>query len=357
MKKLKLIVSDFHIGKGRMLEDGSLNTLEYFIYDQKFIDFLDFYCSRDFSGAEVELILNGDFLNTLQVDYRDRYPAEITEHMDVQKVKQIFEGHPELFDALRDFAATPHHSITYIAGNHDPALHWQAVRELIDQRLETQVTYPSFSYAFDGILVEHGHQYAASNRFNLKRLYLSRGRSEPILNLPWGSHFVINYLNQIKRKRSYVDRVQPFGHFLTYAMVFDTGFALRATARLIWFFLRQQFRPGKWRPEDLLITFQVLKDVSIVPRLDLNALEILKKGHYHTVIFGHNHQPAFMRLGKNRLYINTGTWNEIIYMDLPNLGRQHRMTYAVINYDEQGIPCSHLKLWKGGYSEQEDIIF
>ena len=154
MKKLKLIVSDFHIGKGRMLEDGTLNTLEDFIYDDKFIDFLEYYSSRDYRSAEVELILNGDFLNTLQVDYRDKYPAEITEHMDVEKVRQIFEGHPELFDAMRDFAAAPHHSITYIAGNHDPALHWQAVREMIDERLSTQVTYPSFSYAFESILME-----------------------------------------------------------------------------------------------------------------------------------------------------------------------------------------------------------
>ncbi len=357
MRRIKLVISDFHLGKGRFLEDGSINSLEDFIYDDKFIQFLEYYSRGEFERCEVELIINGDFLNTLQVDYGEKYPEAITERIAVDKVNQILSGHPDLFDAMQRFAQVPHHSITYLAGNHDPVVYWQAVRELINQRFSTNVRFYSFSYAFDGIYIEHGNQYAAANHFEPDRLFLSKGFPEPILNLPWGCLFVIKYLNRIKQHRPYVDKVRPFGRYLLAALFFDTGFAIRAILRLVGFFLKQQYVWLYYNRKRLIDVLRITREISIIPDLEGPGRAIMKKGQYHTVIFGHNHKAAFRRLGKNRLYVNTGTWNDIIHLDISNLGRQIRMTYAYIDYDDKGRPKTRLKIWKGTRTVEEDVIY
>ena len=357
MRRIKLVLSDFHIGKGRWLEDGSLNPLEQFFYDEKFIEFLDYYSRDEFRRCEVELILNGDFLNTIQVDYDEELPEAITERGSLEKVKLIVEGHPELFEALRRFAQAPHHSITYILGNHEPGLLWTGVRQWLEQALETRIRYPGFSYTFDGIYIEHGQQYHTVNRFDPNQLFLTRGLKEPIINLPWGSFFVIKYLNQLKKKRPHIDRIQPFGRYLLLSLIFDPWFAFPSLFKLVIFFFRQQL---EWHPEQknpIITSLNILSELSIIPNLEAYARQILSRRHYHTVILGHNHQPAYRKLGENQLYVNTGTWNDLIHLDLANLGRQRRMTYALIEYDRQGRARTRLKIWKGTRLVEEDVVF
>lgn len=357
MKRYKLVVSDFHIGSGQLLEDGEVNPLEDFIFDSRFIGFLDYYSTDRFKRAEVELILNGDFLNTLQVDYREEFSRDISERVAVEKVRKIFRGHPELFDALIRFAATSNHRIAYIVGNHDPALHWPAARQEFDRRLDAEVYYPDFKYVFDGIWVEHGQQHSAANRFDPDRLFVGTGE-EKVLNLPWGCLWVIEYLNVIKQQRTYIDRVQPFGRYIFLALFFDTPFALSAIGRLIAFFIKEQLSRGKWKSRlELKKTWDLLTQLTIIPHLGKDARKILARPGYHTVIFGHSHQPAFRRYGRDKIYINTGTWNDIIHLDIQNLGRQRRMTYAFIDYPDKRKPRARLKIWKGTHLPEEDVIF
>ena len=40
-KQIKLVVSDLHLGVGRFLENGQLNSLDEFYFDEK--SFLNFY--------------------------------------------------------------------------------------------------------------------------------------------------------------------------------------------------------------------------------------------------------------------------------------------------------------------------
>jgi hypothetical protein len=65
--KYKIVVSDFHLGKGRYFENGTQNILEDFIYDREFSEFLNYHRSGAFAEADVEVILNGDILNLLQI--------------------------------------------------------------------------------------------------------------------------------------------------------------------------------------------------------------------------------------------------------------------------------------------------
>ena len=358
MRRYKLVVSDFHVGMGQLLETGEVNPLEDFIFDGRFISFLEFYRSDDYAHAEVELILNGDFLNTLLISYGEDAPAEMTEDESIAQVQKIFAGHPELFDALAAFAATPNHHLTYVVGNHDPAIHWPGVRQIWNDRIGVNTFFPGFVHAFDGIWVEHGHQYTAANRFEPDRLFRRDRRGREILDLPWGCVWVIEYLYEVKKERVYIDRVQPFSRYLFLGLFFDPVFALRAIGRLIVWSIRHRTQNGMWRDwNEFRRTFDMINHASLVPRLDPFARRILAKPGIHTVIFGHNHQAAYRRYGVDKLYVNTGTWNDIIHLDVQNLGRQRRMTYAFIDYQTSLRPSTRLKIWKGTRQTEEDVIF
>ncbi|MCJ8277806.1 MAG: hypothetical protein MJK18_13265, partial [Bdellovibrionales bacterium] len=103
-KRIKLIVSDMHLGKGKILEDGSVNKLEEFFFGEKFAEFLDYYTSGQYRDYSVELIINGDFLNFLQVDYKGHFLTVFTEQVSMEILKDIVEGQPEAFTALKEFA-------------------------------------------------------------------------------------------------------------------------------------------------------------------------------------------------------------------------------------------------------------
>ncbi len=358
MERYKLVISDFHIGTGLLAEDGSLNPLEYFIFDPRLIAFFDYYSSGHYKHADVELILNGDFLNTLQVDFQERYPTEISEEVAINKLRKIVDGHPEVFDAMRRFAKTSHHRITYIVGNHDPGILWPGVREELGRILEAEINFAGFNYTFDGIWIEHGHQYHPSNRFDVDNLFTKNAVGEDILNLPWGCLWVIEFLNQAKKERVYVDRIQPFRRYLLLGVVFDPFFGIPAITRLALHFLRNRLRKQNLADKaERKRTLEILRNMTVVPKLENTARRILARPGYHTVIFGHNHQAAYRRFGKEKLYVNTGTWNDIIHLDIQNLGRQRRMTYAFIDYPDKKRPRVKLKIWKGTQLVEEDVIF
>src|SRR5690349_21073839 len=150
MKKIKVVVSDFHLGKGHILADGSLNIFEEFYYDDKFTEFLDYYSSGEFTEADVEVIINGDFLNLLQTDYKGHFTTVLTESIDLHKVKAIVEGHKSVFEALKRFASRPHKRLTYVVGNHDQGMLWQKTREYLDEVCGTRINFKNIVYFFDG---------------------------------------------------------------------------------------------------------------------------------------------------------------------------------------------------------------
>ena len=64
-----VVLSDLHLGKGRYLKDGQPNIMEEFEEDERFSEFVDYYSSGEFEEEEVHLVLNGDILNLIQIDF------------------------------------------------------------------------------------------------------------------------------------------------------------------------------------------------------------------------------------------------------------------------------------------------
>ena len=153
MKKIKLIVSDMHLGKGKILENGSVNKLEEFFFGEKFAELLDYYTSGKFRDYEVELIINGDFLNFLQVDYNGHFLTVFTEDVSLDILKDIIEGQPEAIKAMKEFAKKPGNQITYVVGNHDQAMLWPKLRSYLNEVIGVPIRYKSIVHFFDGIHV------------------------------------------------------------------------------------------------------------------------------------------------------------------------------------------------------------
>ncbi|MBI2083649.1 MAG: metallophosphoesterase [Deltaproteobacteria bacterium] len=357
MRKVKIIVSDFHIGKGVFLPNGTRNPLEDFFYDTKFIEFLQYHRAGEYENADVELICNGDFFNHLQLDYYERHPEWISEKVALSRTDAILKGHPEVFAEMKRFAETPNHRILFMLGNHDPGLLFPSIAERLRKAFGTNVSVRTTPYRFDGVHVEHGNQFFADNAYNTERLFLKRDLPEPIVNLPWGSYFVIHYLNEVRRERPYFHKVYPFKYYLRWALIHDTVFALKSIFRILFYFCRLRFTKDPHRRSSFVRTIQIIKEVGLSPRLDLEAKKILlTEREAHVVIFGHSHHAVMRQFAPGKVYLNTGVWNEQLSLEMSDPGKVVRLTYGQLDYDEHGVPHPSLKEWKGSHRIIEEVI-
>ncbi len=354
--KLKLVVSDFHLGKGPYREDGSVNVFEDFRQDGKFAQFLDYHSDGEWKDADVELIVNGDFFNLLSLDLDGRMQEAITERVSVEKTEAILRGHPTVFDALERFAAAPQRSVTFIMGNHDPGLLFGGVRDTISRRVRGNHRFILDSYDFDGVHVEHGMQREPMNAFNPAR-YFREQDGQVLLNLPLGSRYIIHVLNEEKAQRPYIDKVAPFASYYRWALFNDPEAVLRISLRSVGFVLAAALkRIPHLDPMPLADLVKRFARYTAFPTLEHEARHLLARKGYHTVIMGHTHVPLYREYGRDRVYVNTGTWNPMTSLDMGNLGRTEQLTYAHVEYVD-GRPRARLREWRGLSRPVEDVFF
>ncbi len=267
----QIILSDLHLGAGFF---GGANPLEDFRHDQQFHEFI--LALRDESesaGRPMDLIINGDFIEFLQVpavpvseyDPRAVYPEEAyrttTEADSVLRTDLVIAGHRPVFEGLAAFLSErPRRTVTVIKGNHDVPLHWPGVQERIRQALGAtgpRASLLTFAERFilrDGVYVEHGNQYGDP----LNSLDDFENPVDPRhpdrLKMPIGSRFVIEFFNHVESEKWWVDAVKPITALIAYGMVLETTFALRALAILLTAIPGMIFRPfaaGQGEPSPL----------------------------------------------------------------------------------------------------------
>lgn len=246
--KFKIVISDLHLSAGREAEG---NPLEDFRSDRDFVDFVDeLVAESERDDAEVELIVNGDAFEMLQVPHVDQYdPAVVyapeqyhssSEEDSVRKMAIIIDGHRPFFEALGRFLriGPPRRYMTFVKGNHDVNLHWEAVQDLIREATgATGGRRPLLNFEErrinrEGIYVEHGNQYASATD-QIDDMEEPHDHDRPgQLAIPPGSWFVMDVFNQVERERYWVDGVKPISAMVWYALAFDFPFAARAIATL-----------------------------------------------------------------------------------------------------------------------------
>ena len=353
---LKLVVSDFHLGKGPYREDGSVNVFEDFRCDGKFAEFLDYHRAGDHADDEVELVVNGDFFNLLSVDLDGRFSDAITERVAVEKTDAIIRGHPLVFEALKRFAAAPGHGVVFVMGNHDPGLLFPGVREAVTRAVGGKHAYVLDGYDFDGVHVEHGMQHEPMNAFNPKRYFVERG-GELAINLPLGSRYIIEVLNGEKALRPYIDKVAPFRRYFMWALFNDPAVVFNISAKSLHFGVRALLK--KIPHVDEVSPRQILERLVLFtafPTLEREAKHLLARRGFNTVIMGHTHVPLYREYARDKVYINTGTWNPMTSLDMGNLGRTEVLTYAHVEWVD-GTPRARLREWRGLQRPAEDVFF
>ncbi|MFQ1002348.1 metallophosphoesterase [Modestobacter sp. SSW1-42] len=135
----------------------------------------------------VELVLAGDFLDLLRMGRAGEGAEHVAAILRTSR-------YAELFDALREFARSPRHRVTYVIGNHDVEVWWNADvrRTLVDAGLVHDFAL-SYRASFAGhpdqvVYCEHGNQFDPTNAIH--------DYTDP-LDTPLGAHIVEDVVRPI----------------------------------------------------------------------------------------------------------------------------------------------------------------
>ena len=362
MDKIKIVISDCHLSAGRFFE-GRLNAHEDFNFDDEMCSLFDHFSSGAYGEGpdgpvEVELFINGDYLDFLNVPYHGEFEDAITEEISLYKLEAIIAGHPKVMAALRRFASHPNKRITYLVGNHDADLFFPKVRERIIREWDPNGQFPSEKVTLiasqdhvrfeGGVEIHHGNQFEAVHVLNFEKPVLKSFLNDPVLNIPWGSFYVLKIVNRLKGEREFIDKVRPIKVFVFFGLILDPIFTLKFVFLSLFYFLRTRFIYSPKRHSSLRVTAKILsQETDFLLDLERQARRLLdSKEDIQTVIFGHTHKPMNKVYPDGKQYINTGTWTKMINLDWRSIGQQYCLTFAFIRIRDGKSQCE-LRQWVG----------
>lgn len=365
MKLLRLVLSDLHLGTGS--RPGELNVFEDFHYDDEFAELLAHYDRQAGEDGEIELILNGDVFDLLKVKIGGVWPTEITDEIATEKLRQCMDGHPKFVNALKEFVGKERRRLVFLPGNHDLDMWFPGPQELFKRYVAPGkaaerihfVTSGDTYYLPEGIQIRHGHQLERIHRVDYDKMTRTRRDGTVILDLPWGSLWILEVMNPAKALRSYVDRIQPLSRFLLAALLFDTRYVLGFLYHSSAYWLRRRiFNFAAWREYVRWFPKALREEIIALGGYDEAAVRALKKLRgVQYLIIGHSHGPRFRQLPDGKILVNTGTWMRMINLDIRHLGQDSGLTYCRIEYSDDGRPTVNLMRWLGSRRPFEVIPY
>jgi UDP-2,3-diacylglucosamine pyrophosphatase LpxH len=216
--------------------------------------------------------------------------------------------------------------------------------------------YKNIVYLVDGIHVEHGHMHEPINRMDPRKLFIKQDLLEPILNLPLGSHFFIEFVLKLKEKYPHVDKIRPIDMLFKWALINDPKLLFVGIKLLIKYLYKLLFvhdRNHSWSARRIM---KMAFSSAIFPDLSQSAKKILSDDRVHSVVFGHTHIYEYKKWGSKKEYFNTGTWTELTSLDVTSFGKITKLTYVMFDYAEgDQEPHGRLKEWKGFHRIEEDV--
>lgn len=353
--RYRLILSDLHLGKGAQVPTSSGVDHEEFLYDEKLIEFLEFYSSGPFENESVEIVFNGDFLNLIHIDYKGHFVKALTESICLHQLQTIVKGHFEVFRAIGKFLSKPNKRVTYVIGNHDQGMVWPRCQQYLNEVIGHPLVYRHIAYYFEGVHVEHGHMLEVSNRWDPNKFFIKKGVVEPILNIPLGTLFFLEVVLKVKQYYPSVDKVRPFLMLAKWASVNKPITFFRSwyyALKFLWRLIHGDYRPFQ------VSIMTVIKSIwDNLFQLDLveAAKKLLQEPDINIVVCGHNHSYEHRRWG-NKQYLNSGTWTEVISLDVASLGRNTKLTYVELVWNDLHQRYNaQLKEWKGYHKVFENV--
>jgi UDP-2,3-diacylglucosamine pyrophosphatase LpxH len=343
-KKMVLVISDLHLSAGKNIR-GRRNFLEDFHFDRELIDFLVYHSSGLYEEKEVELVINGDFLDFLAVPYVEFFDDEFwSEKAALEKLKIIMKAHRSVLQAMKQFLSKPNKTITYIIGNHDAELIFDSLKKefisYFGPELETKITLRNDLHThvpIPGVYIQHGHQYERAHEFDPNSSIVESATSGKFFIPSWGSYYVINVINRYKQERPHINAVRPIKHFIIHGLIFDTFFTLRFILSNVHYYFMVRFwyyiklKVG-WKRviKDLLRELTLFQDFETLTR-DFFA----QKPQAKLLIVGHTHNPTLRLFNDGTAFMNTGTWTKMVNLDLAQGQEMTTLPYArVVSYQD-----------------------
>jgi UDP-2,3-diacylglucosamine pyrophosphatase LpxH len=269
--------------------------------------------------------------------------------------------------ALRSFLSRPNRRLVYLPGNHDLDMLFPSAQELFKRyvapgKAEQRVRFitTSDTYALpEGIQIRHGHQLESIHRVDYRRLMRKRKDGTEVLDLPWGSLWILEVMNPAKLEKQHIDRVQPFTRFLLGGLIFEPLFTLRFLLHCTTHWLRHRvFTIRAWMERIRKLPSMFREEIVNIGDFDAQVTRSLSKLRgVHTLIVGHSHAPRVRALPNGKLMVNTGTWMDMINLDLRYLGQASGLTYALIEYTDEGKPQTSLLRWHGQRPPTERVPY
>lgn len=214
-KPVVIVISDLHLG------GGALDPGDDHVYDKDQLrNFIldDLLSSPEGRRGEIELFINGDFLEFAQVRqsaYTLRSSAAwCSEPESVAKLEYILKGHADVFAALRKLGEAGN-TVTLAAGNHDVDLFWPAVQEELRSFAGNLqfVLGADWCARFEGRLrIAHGHQHDRGNRFERwSAPFVDGPDDQRRLEMCPGTLFMVKYVNWLEEDYPFADNIKPVG--------------------------------------------------------------------------------------------------------------------------------------------------
>jgi UDP-2,3-diacylglucosamine pyrophosphatase LpxH len=211
-KPVTIIVSDLHVGGGPQDpgDDHVYNT-------NQLVKFLQELGAEEAGrNGQVELIINGDFLEFAQV-VPGAYAMGSAKYWcsqaeSLQKVEAILEGHKEIFDALKVFQSAEN-LVTIAAGNHDVDIYWPVVQDCLRAAagpVHFEIGHETYS-RYDGrLIIGHGHMFDPANRFtHWDNPILPEPSGDDRLEMCPGTLFMVKFVNWLESQYPFADNIKP----------------------------------------------------------------------------------------------------------------------------------------------------
>lgn len=347
IKKTILVISDLHLGAGYIVNKRK-NFLEDFHYDKELIEFIEYHGSLHYQDREVELIINGDFLDLLAVPFVPYFDDEFwSEQAALDKLKMIVSAHTGVFDALRNFLTFPNNRLVYILGNHDSELIFESLRQyLVDQFPKED--QPKFKILLntnevyipeEGVVLKHGHEYELAHHYDENSIATNMEGKKYFIP-PWGSYYVTRVINKFKEGRDYINAVRPINKFMINGIIYDSLYTIRFAFANFYYFLMVRFvMIFKQNKGIMEVLEHVKKEIQLFQNYEMLTEEYVTKNEdVHALIVGHTHDPIFREYDDGSIFINTGTWTKMYNLDFGKNFYGARLTFARVDVKEKEVP-------------------
>lgn len=329
MKKRFIILSDLHLGEGRII-NGQINYKEDFVYDEDFYEFLRWWVKdSQSSGYDFTLVLNGDIFDIIKSIHKKGkvYKKDVFQFLDTS-----INNHRIFFNALKDFESEGGKTI-YIVGNHDHPVASPEIQTFILEKTGLKTKFIKREFFEDGLWIEHGNKYEVINRTDLVNVWLKDENGEEILNMPWGTKFVVEVIASFAFEKPYIDRWRPLGKAMKWGLIFDTKITLLAIIRMIKFMMKNRKIYDPIRRRYVFIPLSSITDAMGHKIVDRSAKILLKRPDIKVVVMGHTHKALLERY-IDKVYANSGTWVPFVSFDAPYIGIVDKRSFVIADIPE-----------------------